>query len=100
MSADCVEKKKAAAEAEATELVSISTGKPLTLKDAQEKLAQAQGPQYWRSPHELAQTPGFRKLIEEEVPRPPPPPQDLSPRPLIEGAAPRPGLPRTPPPPP
>src|SRR4051812_6181447 len=69
MSADCVEKKKAAAEAEAAELVRIDTGKPLTLAAAQEKLAGAKGPQYWRSLHELSQTPEFRRLLDDEFPR-------------------------------
>ncbi|MDP9267935.1 MAG: TAT-variant-translocated molybdopterin oxidoreductase [Acidobacteriota bacterium] len=72
MSADCVEKKKAAAadrSAEANELVRIDTGKALTLADAREQLERAKGPQYWRSLHELAQTPGFRRLIEDEFPR-------------------------------
>jgi molybdopterin-containing oxidoreductase family iron-sulfur binding subunit len=66
MSSDCVEKRKAA---EAQELVRIDTGAKLTLAEAKEKLAAKTGPRYWRSLHELADTPGFRKLIEDEFPR-------------------------------
>src|SRR5437764_865070 len=60
MSADCQEKKKAAA---AAELVTIETAAPLTLAAAQEKLARATGPQYWRSLHELADDKGFQRLL-------------------------------------
>jgi len=66
MSQDCIEKKKAAAEAE---LVRIDTGKKLSLADARAQLDAAKGPRYWRSLHELADTPEFRRLIEDEFPR-------------------------------
>ena len=66
MSAECHEKKQAA---EAAELVKIDTGKKLSLDEAREKLAGQSGPRYWRSLHELAETPEFRRLLDDEFPR-------------------------------
>ncbi|HSE48192.1 MAG TPA: TAT-variant-translocated molybdopterin oxidoreductase, partial [Terriglobales bacterium] len=66
MSAECHEKKQAA---EAAELVRIDTGKKLSLDEAREKLAGQSGPRYWRSLHELAETPEFRRLLDDEFPR-------------------------------
>ena len=65
MSQECVEKKKAAA---ATELIRIDTGKKLSLEEAKAKLSDAKGPRYWRSLHELADTPEFRRLLDDEFP--------------------------------
>jgi molybdopterin-containing oxidoreductase family iron-sulfur binding subunit len=65
MSQDCVEKKKAAA---ATELIRIDTGKKLSLDEARAQLSDAKGPRYWRSLHELGDTPEFRRLLDDEFP--------------------------------
>ena len=46
-----------------------SSGKRLELKDVQEKLSAAKGPQYWRSLEELANTPEFEELLHREFPR-------------------------------
>jgi molybdopterin-containing oxidoreductase family iron-sulfur binding subunit len=46
-----------------------SSGKRLELKDVQEKLGAARGPQYWRSLEELANTPEFEEMLHREFPR-------------------------------
>jgi len=66
MSAECKEKREAA---ERLELVRIDTGEKLSLEDARARLAGKTGPQYWRSLHELADTPAFRRLLDDEFPR-------------------------------
>ncbi len=48
---------------------SNSNGKRLELKDVQEKLSAARGPQYWRSLEELANTPEFEEMLHREFPR-------------------------------
>src|SRR5438876_10204933 len=43
--------------------------KPLDLAAMKAKLAEAQGPEYWRSLEELAQTPEFQQILEDEFPQ-------------------------------
>ncbi|HTR23837.1 MAG TPA: TAT-variant-translocated molybdopterin oxidoreductase [Terriglobales bacterium] len=58
------------------ELIKIKTksedvcpGKKLTLASVEEKLAEAKGPEYWRSLEELAGTPEFREMMHREFPK-------------------------------
>ncbi|MGZ4787029.1 MAG: TAT-variant-translocated molybdopterin oxidoreductase [Terriglobales bacterium] len=58
------------------ELIQINTGgddkrseKKLDVKGVQQKLSAAQGPEYWRTLDELAATPEFKQLLDEEFPR-------------------------------
>ncbi len=44
-------------------------GKPLDLAEVRARLSAAQGPKYWRSLEELAETDEFVELLQREVPR-------------------------------
>jgi MoCo/4Fe-4S cofactor protein with predicted Tat translocation signal len=46
-----------------------SHAKPLDLAEVRTRLHNVQGPEYWRSLEELAQTPAFRELVERELPQ-------------------------------
>jgi MoCo/4Fe-4S cofactor protein with predicted Tat translocation signal len=41
---------------------------PLDLAAIRDRLGQAQGPQYWRSLEELAETDAFREFLQREFP--------------------------------
>src|SRR5579884_1972256 len=43
-------------------------GQPMDIAALRERLASKQGPQYWRSLEELAETPEFQKFLEDEFP--------------------------------
>ena len=45
------------------------TARPLDLPEIRERLADAQGPQFWRSLEEIAQTPEFEELLHREFPQ-------------------------------
>lgn len=48
--------------------MAMANAKPLDLAAVREKLAQTGGQEYWRSLQELAETPGFDKMLEREFP--------------------------------